>query len=188
MCMKANSRVQRYSKELCYTASNNPFEHLWQVDQVALVDPVHLEAQEGPWVRRPQCGPSFPVHTNTHIHWRWPTCHGTCALQRLSTLSWEIFVTGSCFVFVCACVDVKVDVTRFKLPVFVLPLYIYSLCTSLYLELEVKLRSHSSAAATYQLAAATYQCVNLEHLYPSCILYTDLKPLVPLSLSSRADL
>lgn len=34
--------------EMRYTANNNPLEHLWQVDQVALVDPVHLEAQEDP--------------------------------------------------------------------------------------------------------------------------------------------
>lgn len=47
-CMKASSTVQRYREQLCYTANNDPFEHLWQVDQAALVDPVHLEAQEDP--------------------------------------------------------------------------------------------------------------------------------------------
>lgn len=46
--MKANNTVQHYSKELRFTTSNNPFEHLWLVDQVGLVDPVHLEAQEDP--------------------------------------------------------------------------------------------------------------------------------------------
>lgn len=66
--------------------------------------------------------------------------------------------------FVCACVDVKVDGTRFKLPMFELPLYIYSLCTSLYLELEVKLRSHSSAAATYQLVCKSGTSVAIMHL------------------------
>lgn len=100
----------------------------------------------------------FP-HKHTHIHWRWPTCHWHLCIAEISVgiiCHWILFC-----VYLCMCT------------------------VSLYLELEVKPRSHSSAAAT---SLPTYLCANLEHLYPSCILYTDLKPLVPLSPSFRADL
>lgn len=88
-------------------------------------------------------------HKHTHTHTEGDLhAIGTCASQRLSTLPWEIFVTDSCFVCVCARGNGNVDVTRFKLSVFALPRHIYSLNTSLDLELEVKLRSLSSNLPT----------------------------------------